>query len=87
MLERDLEEIFVFEENIWQQRCNAKWVLQGYGNTRFFHEVANGRRRKCSIFSLETKEEGIYEPAELRKHIEGYYKTLCNKNSGGLIFW
>jgi hypothetical protein len=28
MLERDLEEIFVFEENIGQQRCNAKWVLQ-----------------------------------------------------------
>jgi hypothetical protein len=51
-------------------------VLQGDANTRYFHRVKNGSRRKCYIFSLETEEGEIYEPVEFRKHVEGYYKVL-----------
>jgi hypothetical protein len=47
--------------------------------------VANGRRRKCSIFSLETEEGGISDPTELCKHIEGYYKVLfCSEERGSM---
>jgi hypothetical protein len=45
--------------------------------------VANGRRRKCSIFSLETEEGDISDPTELRKHIEGYYKVLFGSEERG----
>jgi hypothetical protein len=82
-LERDLEKILAFEEKNWQQWCSAKWVLQGDANTRFFHGVANGRRTKCSTFSLETEEGDIYDPIELRKHIEGYYKVLFGSEERG----
>jgi hypothetical protein len=75
-LERDLEEILAFEEKIWQQRCSAKWVLQGDSNTKFFHGIAKGRRRKCSIFSLDVEEGEISDPVELQKHIEEYYKRI-----------
>jgi hypothetical protein len=57
-LERDLEEIFSFQEKIWQQWCSAKWVLQGDANTRFFHGVANGRR--CALFFHCKHKRGIY---------------------------
>jgi hypothetical protein len=49
----------------------------------FFHGVANGRRRKCSILSLDIEEGGISEPVELRKHIEGYYKFLFGSEERG----
>jgi hypothetical protein len=45
--------------------------------------VANSRRRKCYIFSLETVEGEIYEPSELSKHIEGYYKELFGSEERG----
>jgi hypothetical protein len=75
-MERDLEEILAFEDKIWQQRCSARWVLQGDANTKFFYGIANGRRRKCFVFCLEVKEGEISDPVELRKHIEECYKTL-----------
>jgi hypothetical protein len=80
-LERDQEEILAFEEKIWQQRCSAKWVLQGDANIKFFHGIVNGRRQKYYIFSLEVEEGEISDPVELRRHIEEYYKMLfgiCN---------
>jgi hypothetical protein len=34
------------EELYWFKRCNKSWLLKGDNNTKFFHRVANGRRRK-----------------------------------------
>jgi hypothetical protein len=33
ILERDLEDIYTYEEKIWQKRYNEKWVLKGVANT------------------------------------------------------
>jgi hypothetical protein len=52
-LERELEEIYTYKENIWQKRCSERWIVLGDANTGFLHRVANGRRRKCTIHSLE----------------------------------
>jgi hypothetical protein len=62
---------------------DAKWVLQGGANTKFFHGIANGRRRKCSIFSLEADEGEISDPIEFHKHIEEYYKRLSGSEERG----
>jgi hypothetical protein len=60
-------------------------MLQGDANTRYFHGVTNDRRRKCSIFSLETDEGEISEPGELCKYIEGYYKNLFGSEERGTM--
>jgi hypothetical protein len=52
-------------------------------NTCFFHSIANGRKRKYTIQSLETGEEEISEMALLRKHIEDYYKNLFEREERG----
>jgi mannosylglycoprotein endo-beta-mannosidase len=48
-----LEDLLVLlcqrEEEYWRQRSRVRWTLQGDANTAYFHEVANGRRRKCAI--------------------------------------
>lgn len=51
--EQALEQIYAFEEMQWQKRGGERWLLQGDANTGFFHNKANGRRKKCTIFSLE----------------------------------
>jgi hypothetical protein len=57
--------------------------LRGDSNSGIFHGIANGRRRKCSIFALETEGTEIFDPKVLRVHIEGYYKQLfCREERG-----
>src|SRR6266498_2608202 len=55
-VELELATLYKAEEIYWQQRGGEKWILEGDANTRFFHGVANGRRRKCQIEMLQTEE-------------------------------
>jgi hypothetical protein len=82
-VEKQLEEIYQFEEIQWQRRGGVKWVLKGDSNNSYFHGVANGRKKKCTIFSLEDEGREIRDPAEIRSHIESYYKDLFGAEPEG----
>jgi hypothetical protein len=47
----ELMKILEEEELYWYKRAHEKWLYEGDGNTEFFHRVANGRKRKNTIFS------------------------------------
>jgi hypothetical protein len=51
-LEAKLEEVYGYEEIQLRRQSGVKWTLKGDANNSFFHGVANGRRKKCSIFSM-----------------------------------
>lgn len=51
-------------------------MLEGDANTGFFHGVANGKKRKCTIKSLEEGENMITEMEQLKKHVTDFYKKL-----------
>jgi hypothetical protein len=56
------------------QRAKTTKILKGDSNTKYFHMVANGKRRKTRIFRLE-QEDGIVEGEEqLKCYITNYYK-------------
>jgi hypothetical protein len=52
-VEKQLDEIYQFEEVQWQKRGGVNWILKGDSNNGYFHNIANGRKKKCTIFSLE----------------------------------
>jgi hypothetical protein len=54
--------------------------------------VANGRRKKCSIFSLEVNGVEIRDPQAIRTHVDNFYKNLFGSETEGEIqlgdnFW
>jgi hypothetical protein len=65
-LEDMLVLLYQREEEYWRQRSRVKWTMQGNANTAYFHAVANGRRRKCAILSLQTPTGPISEKGAIQ---------------------
>jgi hypothetical protein len=72
------------EELKWFQRAKTNKILKGYSNTKYFHMVANGKRRKTRIFQLE-QEYGMVEGGELKCYITNYYKKLFGCPDRGML--
>ncbi|RVW71380.1 putative ribonuclease H protein [Vitis vinifera] len=51
----ELEDLILREEIHWRQKARVKWVKEGDCNSKFFHKVANGRRNRKYIKSLENE--------------------------------
>jgi hypothetical protein len=66
--------IYEEEELYWFRRSSEKWLLEGDNNTAYFHRVANGRRRKNTMYSLKKDDIHIQGTADLLVHATEYYK-------------
>lgn len=54
----ELEKVLLKEEVLWREKSRVTWVKEGDGNTKFFHKVANGKRNRSFINSLEN-DQGV----------------------------
>jgi len=75
-VEDNLERSNRSEEIYWKQRAGNKWLLEADANTHFFHQFANGRRRKNMISFLDSEAREIRGQKEITEHIVNFYKTL-----------
>ena len=69
------------EELFWHKRSNNKWLLEGDLNTEFFHRVANGKKRKNTIFSIQKDGKEIDDTCMILGLATNYYKDLFGKSS------
>lgn len=81
-LKAQLFQIMDEEELYWFKRSHEKWLLQGDHNTKFSHRVANGKKRKQTIFSMKDGESVISGDVNLIKYATEYYKTLFGLEFG-----
>ena len=64
------------EEIKWFQRAKTKDMLEGDNNTKYFHMVANGKRRKTRIFQFDQEGEMIEGRENLKVFITNIIK-IC----------
>ena len=64
------------EESYWVKRCHEQWLLKGDSNTKYFHSIANGRKRKNYVLFLESDGIVIEGDENLLKHATKYYADL-----------
>jgi hypothetical protein len=64
------------EETKWAQQAKVKNIQEGGSNTRYFHLVANGKKRKKKIYQLEQEEGTITGDENLKVYISEFYKKL-----------
>ncbi|VVA31869.1 Hypothetical predicted protein, partial [Prunus dulcis] len=63
----------------------VKWAREGDGNTKFFHKVANGVRKRNYIDKLEVEDLGVIEvEANIEREVIRFFKGLfsSNENAG-----
>jgi hypothetical protein len=56
-------------------------MLKGDANTSYFHNCANGKRRKTMICSLDTDNGVLCDEGEIKNHIVAFYKLLFGSSS------
>jgi hypothetical protein len=69
-------DILQVEEEYWRQRGSQQWILQGDANTKYFHAVANGRRRKCAIQLLRSDNMKVTDKGAIQELVYAFYHNL-----------
>ncbi|OAY81359.1 hypothetical protein ACMD2_23820, partial [Ananas comosus] len=65
------------EEILWKTRAKQRWLKEGDGNTKFFHAVANGRKRSNTIVAIEDDTGQQITNEELkRSYFYQYFKRV-----------
>jgi hypothetical protein len=82
LLNAELMKILDEEEAYWFKRGHESFLLKGDNNTDFFHKVANGRKRKQTIYTLQKKGVLISGTENLLIHATDYYKALFGPREG-----
>ena len=66
----------ILEEISWRQKSRALWLKEGDSNTKFFHRMANARRRRNFISSMTVRGVRLDKEEELKEGIGSYFKSL-----------
>jgi hypothetical protein len=85
-LEDQLVALDRVDEEYWRQRSRTQWTLKGDSCTAYFHAIANGRKRKCSIPRLITEAGEVEEPRALMEHIYQFYQGLMGAKGEERVF-
>ena len=70
------------EEIYWRQRSHDRQLHEGDNNTEYFHMMANGRKRKNTIVTMEDGDKLIKGDADLLSHATEYYKNMFGPEEG-----
>ncbi|KAJ1430165.1 Ribonuclease H-like superfamily [Sesbania bispinosa] len=61
MLHDKMDCLIMQEEAFWKQRAKVFWLREGDGNTRFFHAMANARKKRNVITALTDEDDRTVE--------------------------
>ena len=85
-LKKEINETFIREEVMWNQRSRALWNKCGDRNTKFFHATANQGRRTNKIEGLRGADEVWYDqPEDIEREILEYFSSIFSTASPSLF--
>ena len=58
---------------MWSQKSRVKWLKEGDKNTKFFHCMANGRRRMNYLGNILIDGKRDTEPSEVKEGIAKFF--------------
>lgn len=69
-----------------KQKARIKWAVEGDENSRFFHGVINGKRKKCRLNGLMIEGVWVKDPIKIKETVfEFSEKSLMRKFLSDLL--
>jgi hypothetical protein len=75
-MQKELNDIWFMEETKARQRSRDRNIMEGDKDTRYFHTMANQRRRKTTIHSIYSPEGTVETTEDIIRVATSYYKEL-----------
>ena len=76
MLRSQIQNLLSLEEVSWRQKSRMLYIKEGDNNTKFFHKMANSRRRHNHISMLEVNGVIYKDESEMAIQAVQFYKKL-----------
>ena len=76
VLRSQIQNLLSLEEVSWRQKSRMLCIKEGDKNTKFFHKVANSRRRYNQISMLEVDGVIYEDESEMADQVVQFYKNL-----------
>ena len=80
MARSEVENLLSLEEISWRQKSRMLWIKEGDNNTKFFHKMANSRKRFNHLSFLEVDEVIYEEESEMVAQVVNFYKNLYQES-------
>ncbi len=75
-LRAELGRVLDDEELLWKTRAKQNWLREGDRNTKFFHAVANGRRRNNEVGTIADDGRSYHSEEDKRSYFHRKFKAL-----------
>ena len=69
----------VLEEISWRQKSRELWLKEGDKNSKFFHKMANARRRKNFFSSITVDVRKLIEETEIKEGVVNAFQNIVKK--------
>ena len=80
-------ELDLQQEMDWRQRSRQLWRAAGDANTRFFHQIASGRRRQNFIRRLRIGDQVIADQASVGQALADHFRAFYRRGSPNQWKW
>ena len=70
------------KEISWRQKSRETWLKEGDKNTRFFHRMANSKRKRNCLKKIKINGLWLSEEQEIKRGVVRAYQNLLSDPSG-----
>ena len=72
----------LMEETSRKQKSRETWLKEGDRNTRFFHRMANGHRRRNCFKSISINDRTLDKEADIKEGLVDAFQNFLSAPSG-----
>ena len=78
----DFKKWALMKEISWRQKSRETWLKEGDKNTRFFHRMANSKRKRNCLKKIKINGLWLSEEQEIKRGVVRAYQNLLSDPDG-----
>ncbi|XP_060170580.1 uncharacterized protein LOC132601516 [Lycium barbarum] len=77
--ETEIKKYLQYQEDYWRKKSGLDWLVEGDRNTKFFHTIVKGRRKKLQIRKIQNSEgDWIEEEDQIAAEAISFYEIIVH---------